>query len=404
MTAKIPYDPALFVGRELLIAKIFKKARSDSRKVIQLSGSKGSGKSWFLCEVARQGETWDPDKLVVCHLVLGQERPNRLACSLYLSPDRTEAAPVEATSQIIEHLAHQLSCTDQLSGGVDKLIGQLLEILQQDGRCLLLLVDGIDELSPSFLAPLENYVLAPLAQQPGSLIVLGGRVRNPSPGGGFVWTSLDLRGAEEVLLLPFEKEETFKQLERLASQRLVKRRKEQEVEEILELGGGYPLSNLILASSWPQISPSLQECADVHLAEVNPSNHDYFWALCVLTEFDEHRMSPLLATWWGKTDLLDLPGCRKIRVEMVATRLARWDSTQGAYVMDKALRKILEEALRSNQKGRWLALHRAAYELYGDWVENDTDPRWKDLRDYHLKQLPPEVLNSGQVTDRTGGM
>ena len=208
---------------------------------------------------------------------------------------------------------------------------------------------------------------------------------------------MDLRGAEEMILPPFDKQEVVAQLDRLAGQDIVKQWKADEIEQIWSRGGGYPFNNHILASHEPDEFPhALWECAQMHLDEVDGDSHDHFWALCVLTEFDEHRMPPLLATWWNETNIPDLPGCRKIRVEMVATRLARWDSVRGAYVMDEALRKVLEEALRSNQEPRWRALHRAAYELYRDWAENYPNSPWEVLRDYHQKSLPSETRNPEQ--------
>ncbi len=145
--------------------------------------------------------------------------------------------------------------------------------------------------------------------------------------------------------------------------------------EVWKEGNGYPLSNAVLAEylegdppRWRDKAKALQECADLLLEHVDPALREYFRALCVLRSFDELRMTPLLAVWFGRpVEHWNYQCCRRIREDMMATRLVRWDGTRG-FVMDEAVRAVLENALRESQPEKWRALHRAAYDLFTDWA------------------------------------
>ncbi|MGC8947529.1 MAG: hypothetical protein ACP5N6_15420, partial [Anaerolineae bacterium] len=115
----------------------------------------------------------------------------------------------------------------------------------------------------------------------------------------------------------------------------------------------------------------------------------YFRALCVLRSFDEDRMMPIFAAWLGEpVEHWDYQRCRRIREDMVATRLVRWGGTRG-FVMDEAVRTVLENALRENEPDRWRALHRAAYDLFTDWVSRypTAKDRWGPEAEYHRQFL-----------------
>ncbi len=401
--AEIHYSPSLFVGRRDYTRRILSRiqdwldGRLDTRRVLRLCGPKGSGKSWLLCETGRQIEKAFGSAVLVCHLILGEETPDGLDCSLHLPPEQTNQAPSNSINRILGHLANQMALQDLgMPTEIDRLSWWLLQRWTEDGRHIVLLVDGVDELSPPFLIELEKYVLAPWAKELRCLIVLGGRLPDPR---GFVWTNLALRGPEDMDLVPFQEQESAEQLSCLAEQGWVERRQAEEVKEIQQRGGGFPLNNRILASRWPEIPPALQECADAHLDMVPHKVRDYFWALCVLKDLDDYRMAPLLAAWFGEeTKDWGVPRCRQARMAMAATRLVRWDKDHGAYVMDEALRQVLEEALLANQETRWVAQHCAAYQLYCAWAgDYAEDPLWASLRDDHLARLLAQGHNPQQA-------
>jgi hypothetical protein len=100
-------------------------------------------------------------------------------------------------------------------------------------------------------------------------------------------------------------------------------------------------------------------------------------------------MPPLLAAWFDSDRMAwDYQRCRRIREDMVATRLARWRGRRG-FVMDEAVREMLESALRENEHQRWKELHTAAHDLYAGWVARypSATARWQPEVDYHAACL-----------------
>jgi hypothetical protein len=74
---------------------------------------------------------------------------------------------------------------------------------------------------------------------------------------------------------------------------------------------------------------------------------------------------------------------------MLRTRLVRWSSKQGGYVIDQAVRTVLENALRAWNPELWSALHRAAYGLYAEWINKypRAKRRWDSEMVYHVGWL-----------------
>jgi hypothetical protein len=266
---------------------------------------------------------------------------------------------------------------------------------------LVVLVDGIDEVPPAFLRRFEAYLLAPLVKEPHVTVVLGGRTRDPRPHGGYTWKMPELKlYSDECDLEPFGKERTREQLARLEYDYQVS---PAAAPETMKAGGGYPLSNVVLAwyiegdpPRWRDRGAALQECAEALLENVDKNLCAYFRALCVLRAFDEDRMPPLLSVWFGGNEIVwNYQRCRRIREDMVATRLARWRGMQG-YAMDGAVREVLENALWENDRKQWRELHRAAYELYARWLEHypQAKDRWQPEVDHHAARLGQEGENA----------
>lgn len=203
--------------------------------------------------------------------------------------------------------------------------------------------------------------------------------------------------SDEHDLSPFDEQWTREQLERLAKDFGVL---PAAAGEVRAAGAGFPLNNVVLARhlegtppAWRDKGAALRECAERMLAGVAEELRDYFRALCVLRSFDEDRMPTLLAVWFdGTVTEWDYQRCRRIREDMVATRLVRWQGGEG-FVMDEAVRDLLRNALREDQPARWVALHRAAKRMYDEWKDKypAASERWGPEARYHAGRLGGEA-------------
>ena len=388
----LKYSPLLFVAREKEIDFVLKAVEEwenggyPVRRAIRFTGPKGSGKSWLLCEIGRQlREKFSNSPVVVRHLILGEDRPCDEPFYLPSAQIRKETNSWnDFTSRILRHLAEPPGLPG-LPAPIDERSGFLVKQYRDSGRHLVLLVDGVDELPLDFAVDrLEKYVLQPLLEEAGALVVLGGRL----PKAMDTWTCLDLRG-EERSLPPFSTEEAEEQLGKFITPPV-------PVTEIVQRGGGYPQVNrdlaqsLLAGKSWGE---ALQEMAGGILRGFPKEVQQDFWGLCVLAGFHEEEMSFML----DKISAI----CRLQLKELIVTRLVRWEEqerdievtpgeilkVQNEYVMDEAIRRLLEECLHENTPERWKELHRRACELYREWAQKwPDDLRWSQRRDYHCRK------------------
>jgi hypothetical protein len=389
------YNDPYFVDREEALAVVLDKARALLRgepvrnRTTTYYGPRGSGKSWLLRELHHrlQNSAEFQNQVTSLFIALGPATAGVPSDGRYVPADaKAEEQPSEAISELLENAVAKLGLGTPPSPSVDRLGSLIVEGCRRQGCPIVVLVDGVDEMPPEFLRELENHFLAPLSLEPYILIVLGGRIRDPRK---YAWKMPELRlYADEVWLEPFAEDDTREQLARLSSLGLSPK----AAPEVQKAGNGYPLSNVVLATylegdppQWRDKGAALRECADLLLENVTPPLRDYFRALCVLRSFDEMRMPPLLAVWFRRPlEHWDYQCCRRIREDMVATRLARWGESQG-FVMDEAVRVMLENDLRENEPQRWRALHRAAYDLFTDWANRypTAKDRWMPEAEYH---------------------
>ncbi|MBM4428750.1 MAG: ATP-binding protein [Chloroflexi bacterium] len=384
----LPYEEKRFVDRQDEVELVLGKARAIQRgellhqRTVAFYGPSGSGKSWLLGELNRRLH----DKEFASFVVL-------LAA---LHP-YTGEQPVLAVEKLLYWAAEQIGKTcgitptgQHANASLSERSNWLCEDIKRAQRKVALLVDDVDEVSPDFLRELESYFLAPLVKLPGILVVLAGRTRDPRPGEGYTWKSPELKlYSVECDLGPFDEQYTKDQLARQRPEAVP------IAAEIREAGGGYPLSNWVLGGqvagqppAWKDKAAALKDCADALLGNVEATLQPYFWALCVLRAFDEERMPPLLATYFGHAPTSwSYAECRRLREEMVRTRLARWMAERGGFAMDEAVRTALENALQENDREMWQRLHRAAYELYAQWVKDypRAAARWQPEADYHAQ-------------------
>ena len=389
------YANRYFVDREEALAVVLDKVRALLRKepvrnrTTTYYGPRGSGKSWLLRELHHRLKKTEEfkSKVTPLFIALGPAKAGIPSDGFHVPADeRAERWPLLTIGDLMENAVAKLGLGTPPSTSVDRLGSWIVGGCRRQGRPVVVLVDGVDEMPPQFLRELENHFLAPLSLEPYILIVLGGRIRDPRK---YAWKMPELRlYADEVWLEPFAEDDTREQLARLSSLGLSPK----AAPEVQKAGNGYPLSNVVLAThlegdppQWRDKGAALRECADLLLENMNPPLRDYFRALCVLRSFDEMRMPPLLAEWFGKpVEEWDYQRCRRIREDMVATRLARWGESQG-FVMDEAVRVVLENDLRENEPQRWRALHQAAYDLFTDWANRypTAKDRWMPEAEYH---------------------
>jgi len=392
------YSHEAFVDRENEIAfvqEVVKDWASETprKRAIRFTGPKGSGKSWLLCEIACQiGKNFT--NIVVRHLILGEDRPCEE--TFYLSSSQIRSQPGSwslFTRDILAYLAKPLELP--LPAPIDEASKRLAEQYARSGRRPVLLVDGVDELPLEFaLDYLERYVLGPLLGQANALVVLGGRL----PKSTETWSSFSLREAEEWVLAPFGPSEAEEQFRRRKVSPPISAR---GIVDIVQRGGGYPLANLLLAEKieagkpWEEaLRKALRTVAELYLQAVPPPIRTDFQTLCVLAGFNVEEMMELL-----KKSALD---CRRRLNEFLATRLVRWESGERdiemmpgerlrvghEYVIDEAVRRVLEEDLSENERSRWEGLHCAALALYERWAKAyPGNVRWKQRGDYHRGRL-----------------
>jgi len=396
----LAYASPYFVDREEALAVVLDKARALLRgtpavpnRTTTYYGPRGSGKSWLLRELyyRLQNTPEFQNQVTSLFIALGPATAGIPSDGFHIPADeRAAKCPLLTVGDLMENVVAKLGMGKPLPTSVDRLGSWIVEGCRRQKRPVVVLVDGVDEIHPDSLRELENHFLAPLSLEPYVLIVLSGHTRYPRR---YVWKMPELRFyADEVWLEPFNEDDTREQLERLSSLGLSPK----AAPEVQKEGNGYPLSNVVLATylegdppRWRDKGAALRECADLLLENVTLPRRDYFRALCVLRSFDERRMPPLLAVWFvTPAEHWDYQRCWRIREDMAATRLVRWGGPQG-FVMDEAVRVVLENDLRENEPQWWRALHRAAYDLFADWVARypTAKDRWMPEAEYHQQFL-----------------
>jgi hypothetical protein len=331
---------------------------------------------------------------------------------------------------------------------------------------ICLILDSVFETNWSFLDQLERYLLAAFAALPRILIVMTGR------GRPYLWKSPYLRTErEEQSLTPFSVEQVVEQIRRSFSwkspylrtereeQSLTPFSVEQVVEQIrrsfsnapnlspavaglsdealtrlarqvIDLGGGYPLTNELLARAFVRQALDrlpegenleraldretidarvLEDVANL-LLEVVPGDRRHrlreaFDALCVLKDgFRENEMPYLLAELRNtkpEGSAYSISAMRELRDRLLETNLVRWQDKR--YVLDEAVRTVLEQRLKLQRKDVWRRLHECAADLYATSAQKYPGSRgYFDQRAaYHRSILGEDAAHSDEQRGRS---
>ena len=364
------YSPDLFVNREEAIQLVVNKVHRISsgtperKRVIVFEGYRGSGKSWLLQHLARE--------------ILGV--PGAAAAYINLR-DHKAKAPNVAVIDVIEQIGGCLGASTAFLT-VEVAANRLIEAVNaHTDTVLVLLVDFVYEAPQEILESLEKHVLGPLVVIPHVVIVMAGR------GQAYPWLTLRLRfDAEYHELEPFsEVEHTREQLKKQRPNAAL------HADDIHKATRGYPLANVVIP--YPLAKATLAEMKtmiDLLLEPIRkpdgtwPPERQHLEALCVLRTFDEERIPILLDAYNGKQVISNfalyynssgparggwtLAKASEIFRGLIATQLVRWNSDAGGWwIVDQAIRELLEEYLRVAEPDRWRCCHETAINLYQDW-------------------------------------
>lgn len=380
----LSYQPESFVNREAELALIVDKARHmrdklpsplnppERQRVVKFNAERGMGKSWLLQEAAR----WlAHEPRIVTHYIDLEKYDSR-------DPEKA------LRDQLLPSLSARLGTSSASHSSIADVTNQLILALDDLHETLLVvLVDHVDESEKDFLDALDNRCLSQLATRPNSLLVLAER------GKGHTWITLALRHPP-ARLQRFKADHTHEQLKLQVPDAAG------SVDEIQQRSNGIPLANLLygqeIASSPSNPPPDV---IDTLLGKAQ-SLRRQFEALCVLRAFDELRMQAMFVEY------ITAPGdpawdnlaCANARKGLVATSLVRWDGDQRGYVIDEALRPILENALRVRDESLWRRLHEAAYRLYAGWADSYPRSRaeWAAEAAYHVNAMKQTTVPLSQ--------
>ena len=371
----LSYQSESFVNREAELALIVDKARRmrnnlssppnppERQRVMKFNAERGMGKSWLLQEAARRMTN---EIGMVAHYIDLEK---------YSKQNPEQALRDKLLPDLLTRLDASSAAYQSIADATNHLILRLDELPE---TLLVVLIDHMDESDKDLLDTLDNRCLSQLATRPNALLVLAER------GKGHTWITLALRHPP-TRLQRFAANHTQEQLERQVPGAAG------SVDEIQQRSNGIPLANLLfgqaIISSPSDPSPDV---IDTLLGQAQ-SLRRQFEALCVLRAFDELRMQAMFIEY------LNAPGdptwdnlaCINARKDLVATSLVRWDGDKRGYVIDEALRPILENALRVQDESLWHRLHERAYRLYVEWANSypQSQAEWAAEAKYHANAM-----------------
>jgi len=376
------YDPALFVNREKEIALVVEKAQKLSlgepvrNRTVFFKGNKGTGRTWLLQHLTKQAlpeldgvkaqylnlEDWkerDPDEAVGEILTRINQQVNTRLGNSATQP----GVSADASSTLSDR-------SNQLQKNIETLLNQ---------HTFVLALDHIYESDWKLLELLEEYVLAGLAVKPYVLLVMAGR------GHEYVWKKPELRlHVEDHHLNRFQEDHTKKQIEKQRPKAISR------TTEIYKASRGYPLVTFYLAD-YPTVAAGLQDTLNGLLVGIEPEERLWLEGLSILRAFDEERIPLVLSTYLHDRSIQSWPykQIRATRDRLLQTQMARWSEEAGGWVMDQAIRPLLEQYIQQTQPDMWHRLHCQVYQFYQTWGQDYPEEaiRWQEEADYHARNL-----------------
>jgi hypothetical protein len=378
------YDPESFVDRETeiaLVAGLARKLVEGGRKTgqpraITIRGERGSGKTWLSLYLHRQELPKIPGVVTLLISLVpmftqeyrpwGRE-PEKgeyfdIAPDIQKDQQKNEELYKESYKRVLVWISTVLGTTIAPHVTLDELSNWLARDLAQRQQVFIFILDSIFEMDWGYLKDLESFFIAPLAALPNTIFVMTGR------GKLYPWISPYLRvEVEERQLESFKENNVAEQIQRQAPNTKL------SPEQIKKIGGGHPLNNFLLAtaSDWTtEIDTIIDLLLDIKSGRCHPIIRDYFEALCALDGFREEEIPYMLAAYYEdpKREKMPITDVRKMRDEMIATNLVRWENSK--FIVDESIRCLLENFMKLPKNlDTWRRLHCRAYRLYGQWVE-----------------------------------
>ena len=452
------YYPDLFVNREKEIKTVTSALQNiacgnaEQRQVIVFHSERGLGKSWLVLHLHRSAIASTPiqNYRIVSFLISLTPPPERLQKGEreWYIPNNDISQIASGDEQHYEHLLQNLlawvakqldivrtpyASLRDLSAWLAQDVRKKLESERDLIICLIL--DSVFEANRGFLDYLERYLIAAFAALPRVLIIMTGR------GRPYLWKSPYLRlEREDQSLTPFSLEQVVEQIKKslqkssqgspqespqdtLIAANLSDEAIEQLAKKVINLGGGYPLTNELLARALVHqvlgrspksddleqainsatIDDKVLEDVASRLLEVIPAQwrdklREVLNALCVLKDgFREHEMPYFLAELRNtkpEGPEYTIKAMRGLRDLLLETNLGRWQDAR--YVLDEAVRTVLEQLLKSQKREVWRRLHERAVNLYEDWAKRYPNSRqyFEQRATYHRGVLAEDVGHS----------
>ena len=446
------YRPDLFVNRENEIKAVTNAlqniARGDSEQMrtIVFRGERGLGKSWLALHLHRSvlKDEALPNYRIVSLFVRLAPLPEGLTVDKQewhiTDDDASRIAEGDERhyelllQKLVAWVAEQLGIVRAPYAPVRDLSAWLAQDVNhkldsEPHLVICLILGSVFETNWNFLDHLERYLLAAFAALPRVLIVMTGR------GRPYLWKSPYLRTErEDQSLTPFSVEQVVEQIRRSLSNApdlspavagLSDEALTRLARRVIDLGGGYPLTNELLASAFVRqaldrlpeggsleqaldretIDASVLENVANRLLEVVPGDQrhsldEIFNALCVLKDgVRENEMPYLLAALRNtqpEGSAYTIAAMRELRDRLIETNLVRWQDKR--YVLDEAVRTVLEQYLKLQRHNVWRRLHEHAADLYATWAQKYPGSRgYYDQRAaYHRGVLEKDAGHSDE--------